>query len=214
MAALVWLAEMGGQQRLGRLMAGMQLAVWLVPTVAGGLRSAATLPIPLQVYACPMNWSSAAVVATEASLMEMEQKKCQFVHFMGSVISNASTPKPPGDVIPLLRFEHPNGDRLTVASMPSTAYARANGYQFVRQEGWIYATREAAGGDEALPLILYESESRWSNGANVSVHWLVAGSQAAIQNGPVAMAGAGGWHSVRIEGYVGLTWSRWWQSGA
>lgn len=40
-------------------------------------------PALLSVYACPMNWSSAAVVATAAGDAEMSARKCEFVHFAG-----------------------------------------------------------------------------------------------------------------------------------
>ena len=40
-------------------------------------------PALLSVYACPMNWSSAAVVATAAGEAEMSARQCEFVHFAG-----------------------------------------------------------------------------------------------------------------------------------
>jgi len=53
------------------------------PAPATGLPSATPTPAPLSVYACPMNWSSAAVVATAAGEAEMSARKCEFVHFAG-----------------------------------------------------------------------------------------------------------------------------------
>jgi hypothetical protein len=53
---------------------------------------------------------------------------CVCVSSAQVVLSNTSdTPTGVPDARQLVRFEHPNGDRLTVASDASLAYARANG---------------------------------------------------------------------------------------